>query len=52
MSSFKTLYVELPHRIFELELASFKFDSELVVQFCRNSWHPKGLIESETRFYL
>ena len=42
--SFETLCAELPHRKFEFELASFKFDSELVVQskqFCENSGIPK-----------
>ena len=42
--SFETLCAELLHRKFELELASFKFESELVVelkQFCENSGIPE-----------
>ena len=37
--SFETPRAELPHRKFEFELASFKFDSESAVQFkqfCEN----------------
>ena len=41
MTSFETLCAELPHCKFEFELASFKFDSELVVQLCENSGIPK-----------
>ena len=40
IASFETICAELPHRKFEFELASFKFDSESAVQskqFCENS---------------
>ena len=51
--SFETLSAELPHRKFEFELASFKFDSELVIQskqFCENSDIPKFSLKVKQDF--
>ena len=44
---------ELPYRKFEFELASFKFDSELVIQskqFCENSDIPKFSLKVKQDF--
>ena len=51
--SFETLCAELPHRKFEFQLASFKFDSELVVQskqFCENSGISKFSLKVKQDF--
>ena len=53
ISSFETLCVELPHRQFEFELASFKFDSKLLVQskqFGENSGIPKFSLKEKQDF--
>ena len=51
--SFETLCAELPYRKFEFELASFKFDSELVIQpkqFCESSGIPKFSLKVKQNF--
>ena len=51
--SFETLCAELPYRKFQFELASFKFDSELVIQskqFCENSGIPKFSLKVKQDF--
>ena len=55
MLSFQRLQVELPRRKFEFELASFKFDSELVVQsrqLCKNSDIPKFFLKVKQDFTM
>ena len=51
--SFETLCVELPHRQFEFESASFIFEGKLLIQskqFCENSGIPKFSLKEKQDF--